>query len=136
MLHLYAALAEKGRALISARTKATLTAKKAAGTGWKLGNPTNLAEAGALGRAVNKHAADAFAANVLPIIRQLQAGGLTTYQALADTLNNRGIRTARGGQWHPGTVMNILKRGLEPHSDTPEGRRCGQKSHCPGTFSH
>jgi DNA invertase Pin-like site-specific DNA recombinase len=111
MLHLYAALAEKERALISARTKAALAAKKADGTGWKPGNPKNLAEAAALGRAANKQAADTFAANTLPIIRQMQAGGLTTYQALADALNNRGIRTARGGQWYAGTVMNILKRG-------------------------
>lgn len=110
MLHLYAALAEKERALISARTKAALAAKKAAGTGWKPGNPTNLSEAGALGRAASKQAADAFAANVLPIIRQLQESGVTTYQGLAEALNNRGIRTARGGQWYPGTVMNILKR--------------------------
>ena len=112
MLHLYAALAEKERALISARTKAALAAKKADGTGWKPGNPINLSEAGILGRMADKQAADAFAANILPVIRQLQAGGLTTYQTLADALNNRGIRTARGGQWHPGTVMNILKRDL------------------------
>ena len=37
MLHLYAALAEKERALISQRTKAALAAKKAAGA--RLGNP-------------------------------------------------------------------------------------------------
>jgi DNA invertase Pin-like site-specific DNA recombinase len=49
MLHLYAALAEKERSLISARTKAALVAKKADGTGWKPGNPKNLAEAGKLG---------------------------------------------------------------------------------------
>ena len=47
MLHLYAALAEKERALISARTKAALAAKKADGSGWKPGNPKNLFEAGA-----------------------------------------------------------------------------------------
>jgi hypothetical protein len=67
--------------LISARTKAALAAKKADGTCWKPGNPKNLPEAGALGRTANKQAADAFAANTLPFIRQMQAGGLTTYQA-------------------------------------------------------
>ena len=43
MLHLYAALAEKERRLISERTKAALAAKKASGA--KLGNPSNIAAA-------------------------------------------------------------------------------------------
>jgi DNA invertase Pin-like site-specific DNA recombinase len=46
MLHLYAALAEKERRLISERTKAALAAKKAGGA--KLGNPRNIAAAGEL----------------------------------------------------------------------------------------
>jgi DNA invertase Pin-like site-specific DNA recombinase len=112
MLHLFAALAEKERALISTRTKAALAAKRASEAGWKPGNPKNLAEAGALGRAASKQAADAFAANILPIIRETQASGVNTYQALANALNRRGIRTARGGQWHPTTVMNLLNRKL------------------------
>src|SRR3979411_1524750 len=49
MLHLYAALAEKERRLISERTKAALAAKKAQGA--KLGNPRNIESAGAFGRA-------------------------------------------------------------------------------------
>ena len=48
MLHLYAALAEKERRLISERTKAALAAKKAQGA--SLGNPKNLAAAGSIGR--------------------------------------------------------------------------------------
>src|ERR1700741_4410590 len=48
MLHLYAALAEKERRLISERTKAALAAKKEQGA--TLGNPTNIAEAGRIGR--------------------------------------------------------------------------------------
>lgn len=69
MLHLYAALAEKERALISARTKAALAAKKAAGA--KLGNP-RAAEAILKAHAANRAAADQFAHNVLPIVCEIR----------------------------------------------------------------
>jgi DNA invertase Pin-like site-specific DNA recombinase len=65
MLHIYAALAEKERALISDRTRAALAQKKAQGV--VLGNRTNLADASAKGADANRAAADAFAANVLPV---------------------------------------------------------------------
>src|SRR5436190_13310576 len=58
MLHLYAALAEKERRLISERTKAGLSAKKA--SGMQLGNIRNLGFAGAVGRAVQIKAANEF----------------------------------------------------------------------------
>jgi DNA invertase Pin-like site-specific DNA recombinase len=108
MLHLYAALAEKERALIAERTRAALAQKKAQGT--ILGNRTNLRDAQAKGVASNRKAADAFALNVLPIVRQIQAAGLTTHRAIAQALNDRGIRTARGGEWHDSTVRNLLAR--------------------------
>jgi hypothetical protein len=41
--------------------------------------------------------AETFAANVLPIIHQIQAAGAETPRAVAAALNARGIRTARGG---------------------------------------
>jgi len=110
MLHIYAALAEKERHLISARTTAALAAKKAQGA--VLGNRTNLAEAQALGVARVRAAADGFAANVLPIVRQIQSSGVRTPKAIAEALNARGVRTARGGQWHPTTVRNLLARGI------------------------
>jgi len=108
MLHIYAALAEKERALIAERTRAALAQKKAQGA--KLGNPTNLGEAAEKGAAANRTAADAFAANVLPIVRQIEAAGATTHRAIAAALNARGIRTARGGAWHDSTVRNLLRR--------------------------
>src|SRR6185503_11654106 len=77
MLHIYAALAEKERALIADRTRAALAQKKAQGA--KLGNPTNLGEAQTKGAMANRRAADAFAGNVLPIVRQIQAAGATTH---------------------------------------------------------
>ena len=108
MLHIYAALAEKGRNLISDRTRAALAAKKAQGAA--LGNRTNLAEAQAMGATANRAGADTFASNVLPIVRQIQASGATTLRAIADALNARGVRTARGGAWHDSTVRNVLAR--------------------------
>jgi len=108
MLHIYAALAEKERALIAERTRAALAQKKAQGA--KLGNRTNLPVAQAKGVAVNRAAADAFAANVLPVVRQIQATGATTSRAIAEALNARGVRTARGGAWHSSTVRNLLAR--------------------------
>src|SRR6516165_9257903 len=87
MLHLYAALAEKERALISARTKAALAAKKAQGV--KLGNPR---AAETIGRAHDAHraAADHFASSVLPIVRDPGFGALNTSSARClDRLHHR-----------------------------------------------
>ena len=81
------------------RTRAALAAKKAQGA--VLGNQTNLAEAAAKVAAAQRTAADAFAANVLPVVRQIQAAGATTHRAIAEALNARGIRTARGGVFRP-----------------------------------
>jgi DNA invertase Pin-like site-specific DNA recombinase len=108
MLHVYAALAEKERNLIADRTRAALAEKKKQGV--KLGNSVNLAEAGAKGAEVQRAGADAYAANILPVIRQIQNSGAGTLRAVADALNARGIQTARGGQWHAATVRNVLAR--------------------------
>jgi hypothetical protein len=60
--------------------------------------------------AANRAVADQFAANVLPIVRAIQASGLRTLREIAAALNARGVRTARGGQWHSSTVHNLLSR--------------------------
>jgi len=108
MLHIYAALAEKERRLISERTKAALAARKGQGT--QLGNRSNAAEAAALGRKVQTAEAEAFAANVLPIIEALRASGIRDLRGLASALNSRGVRTARGGRWHVSNVKNLVDR--------------------------
>ena len=108
MLHIYAALAEKERNLISERTRAALARKKDQGA--KLGNRTNLAEATALANAATQRIADAFAANVLPIMQQIKASGAASYAAIAEAMNARGVRTARGGAWHASTCRNVLLR--------------------------
>ena len=73
--------------------------------------PTNLAEAQALGGCRARADADAFAANVLPVVRDLQDAGVVTIRAIAGALNLRDIRTARGGDWHGSNVRNLLARG-------------------------
>jgi DNA invertase Pin-like site-specific DNA recombinase len=107
MLHLYAALSEKEREMISARTKAALGALKARGV--KLGNRRNLDEARAASNATNRKEATVFADNVLPMVKQLREKG-ETLPAIADKLNSLGVKTRRGGKWYASTVTNILKR--------------------------
>jgi DNA invertase Pin-like site-specific DNA recombinase len=108
MLHLYAALAEKERRLISERTRAALEAKRAAGA--RLGNPANVVEAAKLGREVQTEAADKFVRQLLPFLNAIRAAGTTTIGATTKALNQRGIRSARGGQWHVSSVSNLLTR--------------------------
>jgi len=52
-----------------------------------------------------------FAANVLPIIREVQAAGHTSHNAIAGQLNARKIATPRGGRWTHVQVRQILSRG-------------------------
>ena len=68
-LHVYAALGEKERPPISERTHPAQAAKKARGA--MLSNGTSLDEAHTKGATVNWTAADAFAANVLPVEREV-----------------------------------------------------------------
>ena len=110
MLHLYAALAEKERRLISERTRAALAQRKAQGR--RLGNPTNGKEAAALGRAAQVSEADRFAANILPIVEAIRASGVTTLAGMADALNARGIRSARAGKWRISSVQNLIARSI------------------------
>jgi DNA invertase Pin-like site-specific DNA recombinase len=107
VLHLFAALAEKERSLISTRTRQALAAAKARGI--TLGNPRlHVARKSAVEMVTAS--ADKFAANVLPLIREAQKAGATSLRDIAAALNARGIATARGGQWHAKSISNILER--------------------------
>ena len=107
ILHLYAALAEKERALISKRTKEALAAAKAKGA--KLGGP-NLQAARKKAAIAIKERADQRAANVLPTIREIRAAGAHSLHQIAAALNARGINAPRGGRWYAKSVSNILVR--------------------------
>jgi DNA invertase Pin-like site-specific DNA recombinase len=99
MLHIYAALAEKERRLISARTKAALAEAKRRGV--KLGNAQLAAD--------NRAAALARAEALRPLLVEALARGCSR-QAIADQLNERGIATPRGAAWTAMGVHRAIKR--------------------------
>lgn len=107
-VHILAAVAQHEREMISERTRAALKVAKRRGT--RLGNP-NLAEAAQRGADAQSEAADKFAANLMPMIRELQAHGAKSANVIAVKLNERGIKTARGGKWTHVQVGNVLARG-------------------------
>jgi DNA invertase Pin-like site-specific DNA recombinase len=107
ILHLFAALAEKERAMIAARTRDALARAKARGV--KLGGP-KLRQARKAAVQAIEAGADRHAANVLPIIREIQRASITALERIAEALNARGVPTARGGRWYAMTVRNVLAR--------------------------
>jgi DNA invertase Pin-like site-specific DNA recombinase len=108
ILHLFAALAQKERAMISSRTKAALAAAKARGV--TLGSP-ELPKARKSAVATIKALADQHATNVLPVINEIRRTGARSLHQIAEALNARGITTPRGGQWYASSVRNVLERG-------------------------
>lgn len=123
-VHIMAAVAEQEREAVSARTKAALgaiKAKLASGDGHvsrrsgrtlvRLGNPEGLkVRRPDLGTAALQERADAFAARVLPTIREAQAEGAASLAAIADALNDRRVHSARGGRWTSMAVKRVLDR--------------------------
>jgi DNA invertase Pin-like site-specific DNA recombinase len=90
---------------ISARTKAALARRKAAGE--KLGNP-EIRKIAPLGvDAVMQNAAQRLA-NVLPHIDDLIAAGVSGYRQMARVLNAKGIPGLRGGRWPVSSVRNVM----------------------------
>jgi DNA invertase Pin-like site-specific DNA recombinase len=112
MLHIMAAVAENEREMISQRTKAALKAAKARGVklggdrGYRPLSPPDASKA----TVVRKARADQAAFSVLPLIRDLQVQGVTSLNALASKLNERGQQTPRGGAWTATAVKRALAR--------------------------
>jgi hypothetical protein len=93
-------------AMNSQRTKA------AKARGVKLGNPVNLSNqlgGSAKGNAAMAARAAARAADLLPLILPMKAGGASLRQ-IADGLNRCGVPAPRGGDWSAVAVKRILDR--------------------------
>lgn len=108
-----ALVAEQEREAISRRTREALAAAKRRGT--KLGNPDgakplhaarkgNRAALAAIQAKANRRADE-----LRPVVADLR-GSYRTLEALAGALNERGMRTPRGAQWHASSVRNLLAR--------------------------
>ena len=106
-IHILAAVAEHERDMIAKRTSEALQALKRSGK--RLGNP-EIEKAQSKSREVRVAKADQFAANVLPIIERIKANGATTLRAVAAELNDRHIKTPRGGEWSAKQVQLVVER--------------------------
>jgi DNA invertase Pin-like site-specific DNA recombinase len=112
-IHIMAAVAEHESKAISERTTAALAAAKKRGTklGGYRGGPTLSVKARKAGSDATAAKAAARAADLAPIIAELQAAGATTLRGIADGLNARRIPTARGdGSWSAVQVARVLAR--------------------------
>jgi len=107
MLHIYAAVAEKERQLISQRTREGLAAAKARGV--RLGTKdwgVSLENA----RKSQTRYAKLKAQNIMAVITQIQSSGVTSLAGTARVLEARGIRTPRGKlTWQATQVRNIIE---------------------------
>jgi DNA invertase Pin-like site-specific DNA recombinase len=112
-IHIYAAMAEHERNMISERTKAALRAAKERGV--KLGGYRKGAKKvdPAKGTAARQERARAFNARVREAIVELEGEGAAGLSELARRLNEKGIPTSRGGEWGAAQVARVLA-GAEP----------------------
>ena len=109
-----ALVAQQEREAISKRTKEALAAAKVRGV--RLGNPNGAAALRRAGRGnigsvqAIRNAADSQAHNLKPVLEALAAEGVVSLGAVAAALNERGMLTPRGGQWHKSSVRNLFQR--------------------------
>jgi DNA invertase Pin-like site-specific DNA recombinase len=108
-----AVVAEDEARRISERTRAALAAAKARGK--RLGNPLNLTHAARrkgsrLAAGARTARADQRAMDLVPVIDEIRAAGITSQRAIARELEVRKIPTVRGGRWTAVQVKALLDR--------------------------
>jgi DNA invertase Pin-like site-specific DNA recombinase len=101
-IHILAAIAEHEREMISARTKAALEQVKARGT--RLGNPRWQESIGKATAARKKAPAPA---EIRGIIANYRQQGLSQ-RAIAQRMNELGIKTPTGAAWYASSVQKAL----------------------------
>lgn len=106
VIHILCAVAEAEAVAISVRTSQALQAFKA--RGGMLGNP-RYAESLPRANAVRSEIAKVRNGKLLAIVNEIKSKtGLTKLAELAEALNLRGIRTARGNEFTASHIFNVL----------------------------
>ena len=100
-----ALVAQRERELISQRTKAGLAVAKSRGV--TLGNP-NAARAWKKAVIAIKDGKRRFATDAMKIIQEIQSTGISKLSRIADCMNKRGEKTARGGKWTATAVKRVM----------------------------
>ena len=112
VLHLYAALAEKERLMISERTKAGLQAARRRGQrlGMRARGKVAVRKIAALGAAANRQAAlNRLSGSLKLSVKDALAEGRSLRVASA-WLNERKIQSPGGGQWHASSLLRAVRR--------------------------
>jgi len=110
MIHLFAALAEKERGMISARTKAGLAAAKARGTklGMSARSKSEVRKIASVGAKANQTAALARIETIRWAVESALTGA--SLRDAADLLNKRGVASPGGGRWHAPSLLKAARR--------------------------
>jgi DNA invertase Pin-like site-specific DNA recombinase len=117
-LHIYAALAEQERDFISKRTKEALRVAKERHAKAREKDPNFSKRIGGLRdetmrrNVVLKEKADREAAKLVKVIGPMREGG-ATLTTIAETLQEMGIPTSRGGKWTAKQVSRAIERFAE-----------------------
>lgn len=98
--------AERERELIGARVRSGLAVARSRGV--KLGGPNPAASWKHAAKAIQERK-NAFCANTLKVIREIESTGVTSQYRICQYLNLRGVKTARGKQW----TITALRRVQE-----------------------
>ena len=115
-VHILAAVAEHEALMISARTKAALSAAKARGVrlGGQRGTKNRMRPMAAKGTRqsaiIRQEAAAKRRVDLLPLIEEMKTGGASSLRAIAASMNDVGLTTARGKNWTATQVSRVLNR--------------------------
>jgi DNA invertase Pin-like site-specific DNA recombinase len=113
IIHVFAALAEYERGLISQRTKSALSSLRDRGV--KLGSPNNLTTAAAAagrtaGSETRRRKADTYARKIGPLVTRYRDKGMSLRDIAAQLTADQMLTPGGKGAWTASAVRSVLQR--------------------------